>query len=132
MNGRSHGSDSSFSVSVASTNTAWSRQSQMTWTTMSPTSRASSRSLSSFCSTPGDFEVDPESIPDEVREIATYLGINLSQLQQPVTPDEVKEMAGHLGIDCVAEPHLLYLPKMALAAPLPKVGWLDIPVNCQC
>lgn len=67
-------------------------------------------------------QLPPEQMPAEVREIAAYLGINLTHLATPVTVQEVREMAEYLGVDAAREGYLLHLVKMALHAPLPK-GW---------
>lgn len=61
-------------------------------------------------------------VPEQVREIAEYLGIDMEALGAPVSPDEVREMASYLGINCVTEGYLLHLAKVSLLAPLPK-GW---------
>ena len=58
--------------------------------------------------------VSQDSVPPEVKEIANYLGINLSALDTPVSIDEVREMAGYLGIDVKNEGYLLPLSRMAL------------------
>mmetsp|Transcript_10007 Transcript_10007/g.33357 ORF Transcript_10007/g.33357 Transcript_10007/m.33357 type:complete len:490 (-) Transcript_10007:59-1528(-) len=63
-----------------------------------------------------------ETVPQQVKDVATYLGINLEALSSPVTKEEVLEMAQYLGIDVCREGYLLPLAKMALQAPLPK-GW---------
>jgi hypothetical protein len=62
------------------------------------------------------------AVPEQVKEIADYLGIDMQALEAPVSPDEVKEMAGYLGINCITEGYLLHLAKVSLLAPLPK-GW---------
>jgi hypothetical protein len=58
--------------------------------------------------------VSQDSVPAEVKEIANYLGINLSALDTPVSIDEVREMAEYLGIDVKNEGYLLPLSRMAL------------------
>lgn len=83
---------------------------------------SASGSSSSISATSGAIMLDPHNLPDEVREIAQYLGINLDTLGSPVTVQEVEEMAEYLGIQVQHEGYLLPLAKLALQAPLPK-GW---------
>jgi hypothetical protein len=58
--------------------------------------------------------ISQDSVPSEVKEIANYLGINLSTLDTPVSIEEVREMAEYLGIDVKNEGYLLPLARMAL------------------
>ena len=51
-----------------------------------------------------------------MKDIAIYLGIDLSSLDTPVSVDEVREMAAYLGIDIKTEGYLLPLARMALQA----------------
>lgn len=83
-------------------------------------STASKLTISSFCSDGIDFSDERATIPDQVKEIVQYLGINQQALLKPVTPAEVADMAGYLGVNVVTEGFLLPLVKLSLFAPLPK------------